>query len=309
MRKHRMFHVGMITDDKFCALTCKAQLLYLKLIAIADDDGFVGNVKMLSPRKNHLNELCSAGLLHLFNSGHVLILHWFCHNSVKNSHKKETMYQDEKALVLLDDQGIYRLKNEEENSGILPPKENKREENKIKENEENKREENEIKENKSKEKEREEKQSQPVTTGACGATLSDTDKEQNFLLFWDAYPKKTAQDRARAAFMATDEDFEKIMEGLEYNKKSNQWVSDNGFFIPDPHNWLRRSGWNDRPPLYVPKPVGRGLAPAGGQVVEGAVPYYDDNNHLGPAELDAIRRALQDDEESDGRTQFAPTAL
>ena len=292
MRKHRMFHVGMITDDKFCALTCKAQLLYLKLIAIADDDGFVGNVKMLSPRKNHLNELCTAGLLHLFDSGHVLILHWFCHNSVKNSHKKETMYQDEKALVLLDDQGIYRLKNKDENSGILPPKENK-----IKENEEK-----EIKEKESKEKE-----SQPAEAEACGATLSDTDKEHNFLLFWDSYPKKTAQDKARAAFMGIDEDFDTIMEGLDYNKKSNQWVSDNGFFVPDPHNWLKRRGWNDRPPLYVPKTVGRGLAPAGGQGVEDAAPCGD-RNRLGAAELDAIRRALQDDEEPDGR-QTPPSRL
>ena len=145
MRKHRMFHVGMITDDQFDAMTCKAQLLYLKLIAIADDDGFVGNVKMLSPRKNHLNELVSAGLLHIFDSGHVLILHWFCHNSVKNSHKKETLYRDEKALVLLDEQGVYRLKDRAENSGNFPPKEKKIKEKKIKENEEKEREEKEIK--------------------------------------------------------------------------------------------------------------------------------------------------------------------
>ena len=127
----------------------------------------------------------------------------------------------------------------------------------------------------------------PVTTGACGATLSDTDRENNFLIFWEAYPKKAAQDRARAAFMATDEDFEKIMEGLEYNKKSNQWVSDNGFFIPDPHNWLRRSGWKDRPPLYIPKPVGR----------DGKSVPYGDNNRLGPEELAAIQRAVQEAEE------------
>ena len=94
--------------------------------------------------------------------------------------------------------------------------------------------------------------------------------------------------------MGIDEDFKVIMEGLDYNKRSNQWVSDNGFFIPDPHNWLRRSGWNDRPPLYIPKPVGRGLAPAAGRDVEGADPCNRDR--LGPEELAAIRRAMQEAE-------------
>ena len=281
MRKHRMFHVGMITDDQFDAMTCKAQLLYLKLIAIADDDGFVGNVKMLSPRKNHLNELVSAGLLHIFDSGHVLILHWFCHNSVKNSHKKETLYRDEKALVLLDEQGVYRLKDRAENSGNFPPKEKKIKEKKIKENEEK-----EIKAKEIKENEREEKPSQAADAAACGASLSDTDKEDLFLLFWDSYPKKTAREQTKQTFMGINEDFAAIMEGLEYNKKSNQWVSDNGYFIPDPHNWLKRKGWTDRPPLYIPKTAGGGT--------DKSVPY--DRDRLGKEELAAIRRAVQEAE-------------
>lgn len=256
MRNHRMFSTKLITDDRFTALPMAAQMLYLRMIAVADDEGFVGNLRMIVPRKNHITPLISAGLVHVFSTGPALILHWFCHNAVKNSHAKQTMYQAEKALVTLDDQKVYVVKTEEENSGVFPAKEKKREE------------------KKSKEKEREK------AAEADGSSLSDMDKERNFLLFWEAYPKKCNEEEAKKAFMGVDEDFQTVMQGLEYSKKSNQWVSDHGVFIPDPKNWLKRKGWKDRPPLYQPK---TGTAPPLGAI-----------GHLGPEELATIRRTIAD---------------
>jgi hypothetical protein len=267
-----MFNVGLITDDNFTSLSPTAQLLYLRLIAIADDDGFVGNLKMLSPTKRCLNELISAGLLHQFESKHVLILHWFCHNCVKISHKKDTMYQDEKALVILDETGVYRLKTEEENSGIFPAKEKKSKEKKSKGKE--------SEENQTQAKQMKETETKAADAAASGGAPTETDMEKNFLLFWEAYPKKMDEAATRQVFMETREDFAVIMEGLEHHKNCNQWVSDNGCFIPDPKNWLKRQGWKYRPPLYKPK-----AAPS-------PPVLYGGTGQLGPEELAAIQRTL-----------------
>ncbi len=277
MRNHRMFSTKIVTDDRFTSLPARVQLLYFQLIASADDEGFVGNLRMIVPRKTYITALIDAGLVHVFCTGPALILHWFCHNAVKASHAKQTLYQDEKALVILDENKVYRLKTEERDSGILPAKEKKREEkeSKEKEREEKKSKEKESKEKKTEEKESKEKDASAAAEEACGASLSD--KEQNFNIFWDAYPKKSYQELAKNTFLVIDEEFNAIMEGLEHHKKSNQWVSDNGFFIPDAHNWLRKRGWENRPPLYKPKATAAPTGAAGG---------------LGPEELAAIRRTM-----------------
>ena len=261
MRNHRMFNVKLITDDRFMSLPCRVQLLYIQLIAVADDEGFVGNLRMICSRRMYLDQLVSAGLVHIFSTGPALILHWFCHNAVKASHAKETIYTAEKALVTLDNQKIYVLKKEADDSGILPSKEKK------------------SKEKKSKEKEREEK---AADAAADRGSLSEIDREKNFLLFWDKYPKKIDREETQKVFMEIQEDFETIMEGLEYHRKCNQWVSDNGTFIPDPKNWLKKKAWSNRPPLYVPK---QDAVPNGSEATSG---------RLGPEELAAIHRALGD---------------
>ena len=267
MRNHRMFSTKLITDDRFTTLHPAAQILYIRLIAVADDEGFVSNLRMLVPRRSSLTPLVSAGLLHIFDTGPALILHWFAHNAVKSTHMKQTLYQAEKALVILDEHKIYRLKTEEEKSGILPSKEKKREEKKSKEKERE-------------EKESKEKETETADAAASGGARSDTDMDKNFHLFWDSYPKKIDEADTRKVFMETQEDFKVIMEGLEHHKKCNQWVSDNGFFIPDPKNWLKKQGWKNRPPLYMPKTqsVPNGAASASG--------------YLGPEELAAIQRVL-----------------
>jgi len=257
------------------------------------------NPLMLKASKKILKDLEENGYIFCFKSGVVLIRHFNIHNKIRKDTFKETIHKAEKALVLLNSDKIYEYVSVTEplrtRTDSVPQdrlgKDSVTKDSSIKDR---KTKESIIKDNIIEESI---DKGKPVTTGACGASLSDIDRENNFSLFWDSYPKKTAQDKARAAFMGIDEDFEVIMEGLEHNKKSNQWVSDNGFFIPDPHNWLKRRGWNDRPPLYIPKTaVGRGLAPAAGRTAGGgtdkSVPY--DRDRLGKEELDAIRRAVQE---------------
>ena len=80
--------------------------------------------------------------------------------------------------------------------------------------------------------------------------------------------------------MGLNENFDEIMTGLEYHNKCHQWVSDNGFFIPDAANWLKKRGWENRPPLHRDKFPPNVPQPSGA------------NGRLGKEELAAIQRAL-----------------
>ena len=82
----------------------------------------------------------------------------------------------------------------------------------------------------------------------------DIDKKQNkivelfFEKFWKVYPKKQGKRVAYLKFKKINPSqglFEKIMTGLEAQKKSQQWQKDEGQFIPLPSTWLNGERWND----------------------------------------------------------------
>ncbi len=73
-----------------------------------------------------------------------------------------------------------------------------------------------------------------------------------FEKFFSAYPKSkfrlTAKTPAEYAFIElikTEKQFEKLMEGLDRHKKSEQWKDDR--FIPNPERFLRECRWQDVP--------------------------------------------------------------
>lgn len=66
--------------------------------------------------------------------------------------------------------------------------------------------------------------------------------------FWEAYPRKKDKKKAQALFARIpdiDNEFPKIMEGLERDKQSQQWNENDGKFIPYPSTWLNRERWKD----------------------------------------------------------------
>ena len=109
MANRRLIDKNFILSDSFTNMTSRTQLLYIRLLVSADDEGFVSNIKMLCQNKRSLNALIKAGLLHQFDTGCVLILHWFVHNSIRKDRAIPTQHIDEKALVILDKDRIYRL--------------------------------------------------------------------------------------------------------------------------------------------------------------------------------------------------------
>lgn len=73
--------------------------------------------------------------------------------------------------------------------------------------------------------------------------------ESEFDNFWEAYPKKVSKGQAKRTWKKlnpTEQLLGKILTALERAKTSDQWVRDDGRFIPNPATWLNAEGWEDQ---------------------------------------------------------------
>ena len=77
-------------------------------------------------------------------------------------------------------------------------------------------------------------------------------KADDFDRFWSAYPLKVGKKKARDAFAKVKVPVEKLLAALEVQKKSAQWVKDNGAYIPHPTTWLNGERWEDEAVVAAP---------------------------------------------------------
>lgn len=79
---------------------------------------------------------------------------------------------------------------------------------------------------------------------------------QEFKAFWDAYPKHQNKQAARTAFERVDVPIQTLLDAIEEQKRSKQWLKDDGQFIPLPSTWLNGKRWEDSMKVDVPKSDG-----------------------------------------------------
>lgn len=66
--------------------------------------------------------------------------------------------------------------------------------------------------------------------------------------FWRAYPKKKAKDAAMKAFAKRKPGrdlLDQMLAAIDAQKRSDDWLKDNGKFIPYPASWLNQGRWMD----------------------------------------------------------------
>ena len=66
--------------------------------------------------------------------------------------------------------------------------------------------------------------------------------------FWKAYPRHQAKPTALRAFERLNPDeglLETMLNAIDIQKQSDQWVKDDGRFIPHPATWLNQRRWED----------------------------------------------------------------
>ena len=106
-----MFAKTIIDSDAFLDMPLSTQVLYFHLSMRADDDGFINNPKkiqrMIGAMEDDLKLLIAKNFIIPFESGVVVIKHWKIHNYIRNDRYKETVYQEEKALLATKDNKTY----------------------------------------------------------------------------------------------------------------------------------------------------------------------------------------------------------
>ena len=111
MANRRMFAKTIIDSDAFMDMPLTTQALYFHLSMRADDDGFINNPRkiqrMIGASDDDLKLLIAKRFILSFDSGVVAIKHWKIHNSIRTDRYRETIYQSEKALLVLKENGAY----------------------------------------------------------------------------------------------------------------------------------------------------------------------------------------------------------
>lgn len=112
MAEKRMFSKTIIDSDAFLDMSLSTQALYFHLSMRADDDGFVNNPKkiqrMIGAGDDELKMLIAKRFIIPFDSGICVIKHWRIHNYIQKDRYKETVYQDEKAHLILKENKSYK---------------------------------------------------------------------------------------------------------------------------------------------------------------------------------------------------------
>jgi len=92
--------------------------------------------------------------------------------------------------------------------------------------------------------------------------------QDGFLVFWEAYPRKTGKGAARRAWLKirlVPDLVQRILAAVEAQKALEQWRQEGGKFIPHPATWLNQERWEDQPPEV---PWGSDLPKATRQTLE-----------------------------------------
>lgn len=223
MANKRAFSLSVVDSDAFLSLPVSSRLLYFDIAMRSDDDGFCNSPKKImritGATEDDLKVLVAKKFIIPFESGVVVIKHWRLHNAIRKDMYKETNYRKEKALLTVDERGIYH-------SSVTIPLQDR----------------NETVTNSLQEC------TEPVTQ--YNIIQSNINKDNicasRFDEFWDKYPRKTDKKKARAAWMRLDPDdelFNTIMSALDTQKKSEQWQTPK--LVPHPTTWLNGERWND----------------------------------------------------------------
>ena len=76
----------------------------------------------------------------------------------------------------------------------------------------------------------------------------DNFNQSLFEMFWEAYPKKISKGNAEKWFAKNQPNEELVnlmISKIEILKKTKQWLSNDGQYIPYPTSWLNAKGWED----------------------------------------------------------------
>lgn len=115
MAERRMFSKSVIDSDLFLDMPPTAQLLYFHLGMRADDDGFINNpraaMRTVGAAADDMRILIAKKFVIPFESGVVVIRHWWTHNTMRKDRYKATCAPEAALLTVCN--GVYQVQDGE----------------------------------------------------------------------------------------------------------------------------------------------------------------------------------------------------
>lgn len=111
-----------------------------------------------------------------------------------------------------------------------------------------------------------------VRERSCRVAYPQPSQEELFDVFWRAYPRRVGKGEARKAWMRltpSHELVQQMLATLAWQVKTDQWVRDDGQYIPHPATWLRQERWEDEP-LTLTRPSNTGKPTSAAYSIESA---------------------------------------
>lgn len=225
-----MFCKDIVSSDAFMDMPTSARELYFQFGMYADDDGFVsprGIMRNSGASVDDLNILIAKRFVLPFENGVIVIKHWKMNNYIRKDFYQETPYLEQKRLLYEKENGAYTLdifKGSplcQQNVNIASTQDRLGKDN--------------------------------INTRSNIQYLPlNTKKTIEFELFWSLYPNKKKKKESEKVWKSLSfEIMEKIISDLPLRKNGDDWIKDNGKYIPHPTTYLRGERWNDE----IKKPI------------------------------------------------------
>lgn len=77
----------------------------------------------------------------------------------------------------------------------------------------------------------------------------EVEEHPGFVDFWSKYPKKTGKGEAEKAWIKNRPPLDVVLAAIDAQKKTRQWTTDEGKYIPYPATWLNQKRWEDDPEI------------------------------------------------------------
>ena len=74
-----------------------------------------------------------------------------------------------------------------------------------------------------------------------------TKSENEFLEFWNLYPKKKKKKEALSAWLKASPPIQLVLNAIAWQKKQRDWIKEDGKFIPHPATYINGNRWEDEP--------------------------------------------------------------
>lgn len=107
-----MFSNQIVESDAFLDMAFVTQALYIHLSMNADNDGFVNPkrvIRMIGATENELQILIEKRFILMFESGVVVIKHWWINNTKRLDRHTPTSYQNELKKLCIKENKAYSL--------------------------------------------------------------------------------------------------------------------------------------------------------------------------------------------------------